>query len=188
MMSNSRSVAFVPACVAAGGFLAAAVLFGILSITPGGAREVEGAPLVQEVMPAADEHMTAAFEMPPPRAFVEIVTRPLFAPNRRPTAEQEITIETVTSELELRLVGVIVASGTPMAIIAPNGSSEFARLTVGDRFQGWTVAQIEPHRVTFRRDQAVERVELSYDLPPASRPKVDKVQTGENNEPVKEKD
>ena len=85
----------------------------------------------------------------------------------------------MTSELEIRLIGVIVASGSPIAIVAPRGSKSFARLTVGDRFQGWTVAQIEPQRVTFRRDKAVERIELSYDLPPR-RPKKKNGQTSEN--------
>lgn len=188
MNVNNKSVAFVPACLAAGGFIVSAALFGLLSIAPGGAGEADNVPLVQEAMPRDDGSLSVGFEMPPARDFVEIVARPIFASNRRPTAEQEITIETVTSELELRLVGIIVASGTPIAIVAPRGSSDFARLTVGDRFQGWTVAQIEPHRVTFRRDKAIERLELSYDVPPTSRPGSDKVQTGAQKTENKEKE
>ena len=188
MNINSKSVAFVPACLAAGGFVVSAALFGLLSIAPGGPGEAEKAPLVQEAMPRDDGPLSVDFQMPPAREFVVIVMRPIFASNRRPTAEQELTIETVTSELELRLVGIIVASGTPIAIVAPRGGSDFARVTVGDRFQGWTVAQIEPHRVTFRRDNAVERLELSYDVPPTTKPGADKVQTGAKKTESKEKE
>lgn len=188
MKINSKSVAFVPACLAAGGFIVSAALFGLLSIAPGGAAQDASVHLVREAMPSEEALLPAEFEMPPARAFVEIVMRPIFASNRRPTPEEELTIETVTSELELRLVGIIVASGTPIAIVAPRGGSEFARLTVGDRFQGWTVAQIEPHRVTFRRDRAVERLELSYDTPPKLRPGGDKIQTGAKNSENKEKE
>ncbi len=184
MILNRKSAIFVPVSLAAGGFLVSAALFGVLSLPPGVSTEPAGKALVQEIMPTDEDPITSSFTMPPAKNFVEIVRRPIFASDRRPTAQQELTIETMTSELELRLIGVIVASGSPIAIVAPLGSEAFARLTVGDRFQGWTVAQIEPHRVTFRRDKAVERIELSYDLPPR-RAQKKKVQTGENAVPKK---
>ena len=171
MNVSRKSTAFLPACLALGGFIASAVLFGVLNITPSGARETGGTTPAQETLALADEPVQSGFKMPPARSFIEIVSRPIFSPNRRPAPEEELTIETVASELEARLIGVIVASGVPIAIIEPRGGKNFARVTVGDRFQGWTVAQIEPERVTFRRDQAVERLELSFDLPPKKRPR-----------------
>ena len=186
MSVSRKSTAFLPACLALGGFIASAVLFGVLNITPSGARETEGAA-PQETLALADDSVQPGFKMPPARSFIEIVSRPIFSPNRRPAPEEELTIETVASELDARLIGVIVTSGGPIAIIEPRTGKNFARLTVGDRFQGWTVAQIEPERVTFRRDQAVERLELSFDRPPKKRPRTDKKknqpQKAEKNEP-----
>lgn len=174
MNVSRKSTAFLPACLALGGFIASAVLFGVLNIMPSGAREAgDGTPAAQ-TLALGDEAVQSGFKMPPARAFIEIVSRPIFSPNRRPAPEEELTIETVASQLEARLIGVIVTSGGPIAIIEPRGSNNFARLTVGDRFQGWTVAQIEPERVTFRRDQAIERLELSFDLPPKKRSRTDK--------------
>ena len=191
MTASRKSVAFLPACLALGGFIVSGLLFGLLNIAPSGARETAGRGVPQETLALADESVGPGFEMPPARSFIEIVSRPIFSPNRRPAPEEELTIETVASELEARLVGVILASGGPIAIIEPRGGQTFARLTVGDRFQGWTVAQIEPERVTFRRDQAVERLELSFDAPPKRRARAQKEQQpqkADNNETEIEKD
>ncbi len=184
MMVNRRSVMFMPACVAGGGLFVAAALFTVLSMTPGVSTEGSSATM-REIIPASQGPIDTAFAMPPAKSFVEIVARPIFASDRRATQEQEITIETMSSELDVRLIGVIVASDAPIAIVAPRGSDSFARVTVGDRYLGWTVAQIEPHRVTFRRDKAVERVELSFDLPP-KRPRAAKEQAAAGTKAKKE--
>ncbi len=170
MTVNRKSAIFVPVSLAAGGFLASAALFVVLSLPPGVSAGISGAAQVPDAVPSQKAPIVSSYTMPAANNFLEIVARPLFASDRRPTAQQELTIETMSSELDIRLIGVIVSAGTPIAIVAPRGSKSFARLTLGDRFQGWTVAQIEPQRVTFRRDKAVERIELNYDLPPL-RPK-----------------
>ena len=182
MNASRKSTAFVPACLALGGFIVSAALFGVLNITPSGARETGGATPVQQAIPLAEAPVQTGFEMPPARTFIEIVSRPIFSANRRAAPEEQLTIETVASELEARLIGVIVTSGVPMAIVEPRGSTDFARLTVGDRFQGWTVSQIEADRVTFRRDQAVEQLELSFDLPPKKRPRASKKKPAQSGE------
>lgn len=181
MIVNRKSPIFVPVSLAAGGVLASAALFVVLSLPPGaspgisGGAQAPGAVLNQEVP------IASSYTMPAANNFLEIVARPLFTSNRKPTAQQELTIETMSSELDIRLIGVIVSAGIPIAIVAPRGSKSFARLTLGDRFQGWTVAQIEPQRVTFRRDKAVEWIELNYDLPPRRpKEKTRNAQTGAN--------
>ena len=184
MIFNRKSVIFFPLSLTAGGALVSAALFAVLSLPPGASAELSGRTLIRETMPAGEEPIASNYTLPAAKNFLEIVTRPIFATNRRPSAAQELTIETMTSELEIRLIGVIVGSGSPIAIVALRGSKSFARLTVGDRYQGWTVAQIEPQWVTFRRDKAVERIELSYDLPPR-RPKKKNTQTGEKTAPQK---
>lgn len=123
-----------------------------------------------EVPPLPDLPTEAEFAMPPARNFVEIVQRPLFSPTRHPAPQGEVTLETAGSELDLKLVGVIIVSGEEIALVAPRNGSTLVRLSEGDRFQGWTLATIEPHRVTFTRDNVAEQIELSYDQPPPVQP------------------
>lgn len=131
-----------------------------------------------------------AIKMPSAMEYVEIVRRPIFSPNRRPVAEGETTLQTVAFELNLKLIGIIISAGQPIAIVAPNNSSEFVRLTEGDSYQGWIVAGIEPQRVTLRRDAAVEYLELNYDQPPAKKapvPNAREAQQAQQQEEAKEK-
>ena len=113
----------------------------------------------------------AEFTMPPRQDFVEIVTRPIFSPTRRPPPDTEVTFEEeVRSELEVSLVGVVIASGEEIAIVTPKNGSAFVRLSEGDRYQGWTVEQIDAQGVTFRRDEVLEQIGLDYDQPPVRKP------------------
>lgn len=123
-----------------------------------------------DVPPLPELPTEAEFVMPPARDFVEIVQRPLFSPTRQPAPQGEVTLETAGSELDLKLVGVIISSGEEIALVAPRNGSTLIRLSEGDRFQGWTLEAIEPHRVTFRRDDVSEHIELSYDQPPPAKP------------------
>ena len=113
----------------------------------------------------------AEFTMPPRQDFVEIVTRPIFSPTRRPPPDTEVSFEEVRTELEVSLVGVVIASGEEIAIVTPKNGSAFVRLNEGDRYQGWTVEQIDADGVTFRRDEVLEQISLDYDQPPVRKPK-----------------
>lgn len=155
------------------GVLAVAVLLGTGWLAYGWiGGENEDAPAQTAAVAApkqAEDELAFGSEpvgLPPADAFVEIVRRPIFSPDRRPAPEGELTLETAASGLEVNLVGIIIASGQQMALIAPRGSPTLVRLAQGDRFQGWTVDTIEAHRVRFRRDEVVHDIEISYDQPP----------------------
>lgn len=130
--------------------------------------EADPAPVVAVATPPQPEEQleSAPLALPPAQAFVEIVRRPIFSPDRRPAPEGELTLETAAANLDVNLVGIIIASGEPIALIAPRGSATLQRLGQGDRYQGWTVDRIEANGVRFRRDGAVHDVEISYDRPP----------------------
>ena len=107
-----------------------------------------------------------SFTMPAAETFSGILERPLFSPTRRPPAEGTVTIESSESELDVTLVGVIISAGEQIAIIKPKDGARFARLSLGDSFQGWILESIEPNRVTFRRGEIEELIEIDYEEPP----------------------
>ena len=78
-------------------------------------------------------------------------------PTRRPTA--------ATLASELRGLN-LAASEEQIAIVRLKDANRFARLSVGDSFQGWILDSIEPSRITFRRGDVEEHIELTYDVPP----------------------
>ena len=171
MIRNLR----LPAALSATGVVAsvgaAVVLYVVLSIGP-------SVPEIEDIQPAAqaplaidDDAQALAVKMPSAKEYVEIVRRPIFSPNRRPAqVSGDIQLQTVAFELNLKLIGIIISSGEPIAIVSPGNSTSFVRLTEGDSYQGWVVAGIEPQRVTLRRDAAVEYLELEYDQPPPRKP------------------
>lgn len=169
MIRNLR----LPAALSATGVVAsvgaAVVLYVVLSIGP-------SVPEIEDIQPAGqaplaiDDAEALAVKMPSAKEYVEIVRRPIFSPNRRPAqVSGDIQLQTVAFELNLKLIGIIISSGEPIAIVSPGNSASFVRLTEGDSYQGWVVAGIEPQRVTLRRDASVEYLELEYDQPPPPR-------------------
>ena len=116
--------------------------------------------------PLPDLPAGPSFVMAPAGSFSAILERPLFSPTRRPPAEGTVTIESAEPELEVTVVGIIISSEEQIAIIKPKGGSQLVRLSEGDSFQGWTLETIEPDRITFRRGDIEEHIELSYDEPP----------------------
>ncbi len=107
-----------------------------------------------------------SYTMAPMEDFSGILERPLFSPNRRPPAEGLATVAAREPELQVTLVGVIISSEEQIAIVKLKDGNRFARLSLGDSFQGWILDSIEPSRITFRRGDVEEHVELTYDLPP----------------------
>ncbi len=116
--------------------------------------------------PLSDLPAEPSFVMAPAESFSAILERPLFSPTRRPPAEGTVTIESGEPELEVTVVGIIISSEEQIAIIKPKGGSRFIRLSEGDSFQGWNLETIEPDRITFRRGDIEEHIELTYDEPP----------------------
>ncbi len=106
------------------------------------------------------------YAMAPLEDFSTILERPLFSPTRRPPAQGAVAVASPEPGLEVTLVGVIISSEEQIAIVRLKDASRFARLSVGDSFQGWTLEAIEPSRITFRRGDLEAHIELTYDVPP----------------------
>jgi hypothetical protein len=84
---------------------------------------------------------TAPPALPPLEAFRDIVERPLFTPNRRPS-----TTAPAATPQGLRLEGVIVVGAQKRAIIK-QADGHTARVGEGETVGEWTVRQIESERV-----------------------------------------
>ncbi len=98
--------------------------------------------------------------------FSTILERPLFSPTRRPPEEGVAAVAPSEPELQVTLVGVIISSEEQIAIVKLKDATSFARLSVGDSFQGWVLDSIEPSRISFRRGDVEEHFELTFDVPP----------------------
>lgn len=141
--------------------LAAFVYVQVLAEAPGPAPSDGG-----ETPPLAALPARPSYAMAPVEDFSEILERPLFSPTRRPPAQGVAATAAPEPELQVTLVGVIISSEEQIAIVRLKDAGRFARLSVGDSFQGWILDSIEPSRVTFRRGDVEEHIELTYDVPP----------------------
>ncbi len=119
-----------------------------------------------ETPPLAALPAPPSYAMAPVEDFSTILERPLFSPTRRPPAEGVAAAAAPEPALQVTLVGVIISSEEQIAIVRLKDAGRFARLSVGDSFQGWVLDSIEPSRVTFRRGDLEEHIELTYDVPP----------------------
>jgi hypothetical protein len=117
--------------------------------------------------------MTAAAALPlasrvlPPEATIEaMVTRPLFAPDRRPydpevqlvaLPVQEATPESGPNRPVVRFIGSIEEEGRLRAVVS-DGFNVRA-IAAGDEVDGWMVLDVEPRRLTLGLDD--EHFELT---------------------------
>jgi hypothetical protein len=142
--------------------LAAFVYLEMQTAAPGPAPSGDGG----ETPPMAALPAQLSYAMAPVEDFATILERPLFSPTRRPPAQGVVATVASEPELQVTLVGVIISSEEQIAIVRLDDASRFARLSVGDSFQGWILDSIEPSRITFRRGDVEEHIELTYDVPP----------------------
>jgi general secretion pathway protein N len=98
--------------------------------------------------------------LPPLEQFRETTERPLFAPNRRPTAAVR-----AAPPLGLRLEGVMVIGSTKRAVIK-QADGQTARVGEGDRVGEWTVREITADRVMLGAGE--RRLELAPQRAPRS--------------------
>jgi hypothetical protein len=156
------------------GWLASTLLLGVcLALAAFVYVQVQtGAPEPAPSGPGAGTPPLAAlpaqpsYAMAPLEDFSAILERPLFSPTRRPPAEGVAAVVAPEPVLQVTLVGVIISSEEQIAIIKLKDGNRFARLSLGDSFEGWILETIEPSRITFRRGDVEEHIELTYELPP----------------------
>jgi general secretion pathway protein N len=162
MMARRRSgwlvsTLLLGVCVALAAFVYDQVRMEALGPAPSGGGETP---------PLAALPDQPSYAMAPVEDFSMVLERPLFSPTRRPPPAGTVAAVTSEPELQLTLVGVIISSEEQIAIVRLQDASRFVRLSVGDSFQGWMLDSIEPSRITFRRGDVEEHIELTYDMPP----------------------
>lgn len=103
------------------------------------------------------------FSLPPLSSFDSILRRPIFSPERRAVQGSAVV---VSQELGMTLTGIITSADTKFVILAPQEGGQSVRLREGEDYRGWTLTQVEQHKVVFRRGNTEEQLELIYDEPP----------------------
>ena len=114
------------------------------------------------------------FAMAPMEDFVEVVERPMFSATRRPpspeaAAASASAAEAVVEELDLVLKGIIVSARGRIVMLSETSGGGTVTLTQGQQHKGWTLAEIQPEQVTFRRDGLERELALQYDVAPVVR-------------------
>ena len=110
---------------------------------------------------------TVPFDLPPVDSFREIASRPLFSPGRRPPTEFEdgpVAVETAPAlpqELDVTVVG-IVTGPRAVALLRRGGGADMIPLAKGQTLAGWTLTEIEPFRLVFRRGADEQEIELEF--------------------------
>lgn len=104
--------------------------------------------------------------------FEATIDRPLFSASRRPpdAAPAAASVVVAVERLELVLKGVIVSSGGQIAILSDKASGSTVTLGQGKTYRGWTLAEILPERVVFRRAGQEQRFALDYQAAPKLKP------------------
>ena len=133
-------------------------------VDPVAAASVPGAVDV----PAVNAPVPALFDLPPADAFIEIVERPVFSPNRRPPSylldepeDFEPAAAVRRQDLDVTVVGIITGPRA-LALLRAESSDRLVPLAVGQKVSGWTLTAIEPFRVVFNRDGEERSVDLEF--------------------------
>jgi len=107
-------------------------------------------------------------------AYLEVVERPLFQPERRPS-EEETSAETASGPTEERglegldLNAVILTSDVTMAWVFDGPNSSLIKVRPGDDLAGWTVREIRADRLVLERHGEADTLPLqTYSTPRAS--------------------
>ena len=108
--------------------------------------------------------------LPPIETLSETVERPLFLPDRRPPAIEDVEEDIESAESGLfSLVGIIVSPTQRNALVKVRGSPQVLQLSEGQQANGWTVLQIHPGEVIFESNDKTETIELIDIKPPPPR-------------------
>ena len=163
---NLRSLGLTPVLAAIAGVLLLVVYFDTADTgePPAAAarRGEAAAPTAARPQPkaaaagGASDHPLAAVRAD---ELTETVARPLFEPTRRSTERPAVVAPAAAppppavagpDSLSVRLVGVVTAEGSAIAVLARDGAASL-RVELGDFVDGWEVMKITPTEVTFAR-------------------------------------
>lgn len=126
-----------------------------------------GAEVTAAAGGAAEVAVADPFVLPPVAAFSEIVDRPVFSPSRRlpsdfdPKPENVEIAPTRSGSLDLEVVGIITGP-RELALLRSASGGRLLPMAEGDELSGWTLVEIEPFRLVFRRDGDEQMFEIEY--------------------------
>jgi hypothetical protein len=111
------------------------------------------------------------YEPPPIERFAAAFDRPLFSPDRRPSAEEPVAIGVVEDQvLSATLQGILFATSGSVALLTAVGETTPVNVSQGELFRGWRLVEIHPDNVVFEKDDETVTLELIYKAQPAPMP------------------
>lgn len=163
MIARGKSGILLPAGLLAVGLALAGVIFlqtrePVSAQAALAAEEKPSKPALVQRAQANDD-----FSLAPLSSFDAILKRPIFSSSRR---AQQGSAVVVSQELGMTLTGIITSASEKFVILAPQEGGQSVRLREGEDYRGWTLTQVEQHKVVFRRGNKEEQLELIYDQPP----------------------
>ncbi len=115
-------------------------------------RDTENVSSAAPSISAAETVDNTSTRAKPLRAYAEIVRRPLFSPDRRPPAVQNVQVDDSIDigELEnLILFGVVISGSTKYAIVGNRKEESTEQIKEGHRYKGWRVSAISSDSIKF---------------------------------------
>jgi hypothetical protein len=106
---------------------------------------------------------------PPPEAFAEIGTRPMFAPSRRGTAAPATGTATLAPP-EVTLVGIMIDSRDRIAMLRTAASPLATAFHLGATVSGWQLSEIAPDRIVLSAGGARDEIRLDANKAPPKPP------------------
>jgi hypothetical protein len=105
---------------------------------------------------------TVNFTMPALATYSEVLSRPLFSPNRRPSEEAPATIVSTS----MTLVAILISARGPHALVRHGTPPQLDRVVEGQTIDGWTTETIKFDRIILRRGvDVLELVPVSVEQP-----------------------
>lgn len=117
--------------------------------------------------PAAAERERPRFTLPPLGQYADIIARPLFNEDRRPT-ETAPRVAGPAPDVNFRLIGVVMTTKKKEALFQLTRRNEVARGGLESWIEGWMIESIEPDRVMLRRGPNTTELSLERSSPPAA--------------------
>jgi type II secretory pathway component PulC len=141
---------------------ALAGLFAMLALLPCAAR----------AQTPPSQAPVRSFALPPLEELRATRERPLFSPSRQPyieTAAPEASlVEASPDSLPFELTGVVLGSGTAIAILRNRDTQETVQLRRGEAVEAWSIEEIAPRHVVLRQEDRQVRLELFPQKPEGS--------------------
>jgi hypothetical protein len=102
------------------------------------------------------------YDPPPIERFAAALDRPLFSPDRQPSADAPVAPGPELQALTATLQGILFASSGSVALLTAVGETTPVRVSQGEIFLGWRLLEIHPDSVVFEKDDETVTLELIY--------------------------